>query len=123
MSSSTYTKALIYDKSFTTIEANTSGIRWEGDKPKIRVRRLVNASVISGPTASALECAPQGSTATFSRGMQGLKPVNWDTWIRGGTLTTRMIYRLESKFQLIPVCTLDFLRLKNLTKMHIIALK
>ena len=123
MSSSTYTKALIYEKSFTTIEANTSGIRWEGDKPKIRVRRLVNASVISGPTASALECAPQGSTATFSLGMQGLKPVNWDTWIRGGTLITRMIYRLESKFQLIPVCALDFLRLKNLSKVRITALK
>ena len=116
MSSSTYTKALIYDKSFTTIEANTSGIRWEGDKPKIRVRRLVNASVISGPTASALECAPQGSTATFSRGMQGLKPVNWDTWIRGGTLITRMIYRLESKFQLIPVCAIDFLRMTTCLK-------
>ena len=31
MSSSTYTKALIYDKSFTTIETNASRIRYEED--------------------------------------------------------------------------------------------
>ena len=63
MSSSTYTKALIYEKSFTTIEANTSGIRWEGDKPKIRVRRLVNESIRD--FRSNCECAGMCSAREY----------------------------------------------------------
>ena len=103
MSSSTYTKAQIYDKSFTTIEADTSRIRCEGGRHN-KKRKLVNEFMISGPTASVPECAPQERPATFSPGMQEQKPVNSDTWARAGTSITRKIHRLESMFQLIPVC-------------------
>ena len=69
--------------------------------------------MISGPIASVPECAPQERPATFSRGMQEQKPVNSDIWARAGTSITRKIHRLESKFQLIPVCNLNFLRAKK----------
>ena len=70
----------------------------------LRVRQLVNTSMILGPTANVLACAPQGRPATFSRGMKERKHVSSDTWTRAGTSTIRMIHLQESRFQLILVC-------------------
>ena len=72
---------------------------------------MVNASMISGPTANVLACAPGGRPATFSRGMKERKHVSSDTWIRAGTSTIRMIHLQGSRFQLILVCSLNFFKL------------
>ena len=54
MSSATYTKAFIYDGSFTPMKADAYRIRC---RIKVLQEASINLTVVSGPTVNVLECA------------------------------------------------------------------